>query len=90
VSYQFTDATPSNITGGPDKLGVCYGPDDKKGTCAMADGTTVPRMDWTPWPDITRVSPCDLSWDRLNTDGTIDSFMDPHSQQSKAVTYATC
>jgi hypothetical protein len=85
VSFAFPDATPSNIVGGPTKLGVCYAPDDKLGTCVLAKGTTVPSMNWTPWPNLTRTTPCDLSWDRRNTDGTVTTFLDPRSQYATFV-----
>jgi hypothetical protein len=90
VSFAFPDATPSNITGGASKLGVCYAPDDKLGTCTESNGTTVPRMNWTPWPDITRTTPCDLSWDRRNADGTISTYLDPHSQSAVLASAGTC
>lgn len=79
VAYAFPDATPTNIIGGPSKLGICYGPDDKLGTCDKAKGTEVPSMDWAVWPNLTRATPCDLSWDRRNADGSVSSFLDPHS-----------
>jgi hypothetical protein len=90
VSYQFSDATPSNITGGPEKLGVCYGPNDKKGVCVRDVGSATIRMDWTPWPNLTRTSPCDVSWYRLNSNGTTTSFIDPDSQRSKTASGKTC
>ena len=57
MSFAFTDATPSNIIGGPSKLGICFGPENKLGTCDKAKGTEVPSMNWTPWPNITRSTP---------------------------------
>ncbi len=90
VTFSFPDATPSNITGGPDKLGLCYAPLDKKGVCVHAIGTEVPTMDWSPWPDLTRSTPCDLSWASRAGDGTFSSFTDPHSQLAKTSTYQGC
>jgi hypothetical protein len=90
VTYAFADATPSNIVGGPNKLGVCYAPNDKLGTCVQGHGTHVPRMDWTPWPNVSRATPCDLSWIRRNADGTTSSYIDRHSEKSGLVTYAAC
>jgi hypothetical protein len=90
MSFTFGDPTPSNITGGPDKLGICYGPLDKKGACTAARGTAVPPMDWTPWPDLSRESPCDLSWARLTASGVKNTFVDPNSQRSSLATATTC
>jgi hypothetical protein len=90
VSFAFPDATPSNITGGASKLGVCYAPNDKLGTCDETNGTTVPKMNWTPWPDITRTTPCDLSWDRRNADGSISTYLDPHSQSAGLASPGAC
>ncbi len=89
VTFSFPDATPSNIVGGPDKLGLCYAPLDKKGVCVHAIGTAVPTMDWTPWPDVTRSTPCDLSWASRGTDRSFTSYLDPHSQLAKT-SYGVC
>lgn len=85
TSYHFPDATPSNITSGVEKLGICYGPEDKKGTCVRHAGAATPAMDWTPWPNYSRTSPCALSWSRRNSNGTITTYLDPHSQASTRV-----
>jgi hypothetical protein len=90
VSYTFTDATPTNITGGPVKPGICHGPQDKKGTCVLARGTKVAPMDWTPWPDLTEATPCDLSWVRRNADGTTSSFIDPNSLKAGFASGTSC
>jgi hypothetical protein len=89
VTFSFPDATPSNITGGPDKLGLCYAAQDKKGVCVHGVGTAVPTMDWTPWPDFIRSTPCDLSWSTRGADGSVTSFLDPHSQLAKT-SYGAC
>jgi hypothetical protein len=89
LTFSFPDATPSNIIGGPNKLGLCYAAVDKKGVCVHALGIAVPTMDWTPWPDLTRSTPCDLSWAARGTNGTITSFLDPHSQLAKT-SYGAC
>jgi hypothetical protein len=89
VTFSFPDATPSNIVGGPDKLGLCYAALDKKGVCVHGVGTAVPTMDWTPWPDLTRTTPCDLSWSLRASDGTVTSFLDPHSLLPKT-SYGAC
>ena len=85
TSYHFPDASPGNITGGLEKLGICYGDEDQKGTCVRHTGTGTPVMDWTPWPNFERSSPCALSWSRRNTSGTITTYLDPHSQNSSQV-----
>jgi hypothetical protein len=90
VTYVFPDATPSNITGAANKVGICYAPQDKVGTCVRGHGTQDPRMNWTPWPDLTRTTPCDLSWVRRNTDGTTADYLDPDSQKSGTAAYNAC
>ncbi len=90
VSYSFSDSTPSNIAGGVNKMGVCYAVQNKLGTCVVGHGTHKPAMNWSPWPDASRVSPCDLSWVRRNADGTISSFIDPHSQLDQLRAYTSC
>ena len=67
---------------GAGKVGICYAPDDKLGTCVQAKGTTVPSMNWAAWPTVSRSTPCDESWDRRNADGTVSSFLDPNSQSA--------
>jgi hypothetical protein len=89
LTVAFADATPANITGGPEKLGLCYAMNNKQGTCLRHKGSMI-RMDWSPWPDLTRTSPCDLSWVRRNSDGTTSSFIDPHSAQSRLGTNGAC
>jgi hypothetical protein len=89
VTVAFADASPANITGGPEKLGLCYALNNKQGTCLRHKGSMI-RMDWAPWPDLTRTSPCDLSWVRRNSDGTTSSFIDPHSAQSRLATATSC
>jgi hypothetical protein len=90
VSYAFKDPNPSNIAGGVNKLGVCYGVQNKLGACVIGHGTHKPAMDWSRWPDATRTAPCDLSWVRRNADGTISSFIDPHAQLDELRPYASC
>jgi hypothetical protein len=85
-SMSYTEARPNNIVGGPNKLGVCYGPDDSKGTCLFKAGAvgTVP-MDWTPWPDPSHGNPCDETWKKRAVSGTVTQFVDPHPMQSTMV-----
>jgi len=90
ASYVFTDATPSNIAGGANKVGVCYGPQDKVGVCVRGHGSQEPRMDWTPWPNLTRSTPCDMSWVVRSAAGATTSFIDPHSQKSGLAAYTSC
>lgn len=90
VSYSFADSSPSNILKGPNKLGICYGTADKRGVCARAYGLVTPMMNWTPWPNLTRTTPCDLTWVRRNTDGTTSSYVDLHSQRSGLVSAHAC
>jgi hypothetical protein len=85
TSYHFPDATPGNITGGVEKLGICYGAADERGSCVRHTGEGTPVMDWTPWPNYGRSSPCALSWSRRNSNGTLSHYLDPHSQTSQPV-----
>jgi len=80
ISYTFGDDAPTNLAGRPGKLGVCYGAADKRGVCVQGVGTSYVTMDWTPWPDITRATPCDLSWARRNTNATVSAYIDPHAR----------
>ncbi len=85
TSYHFPDVTPGNITGGVEKLGICYGTTDQRGTCVRYAGQGTPAMDWSPWPDLSASAPCALSWSRRNSDGTLAHYVDPHSQRSDRV-----
>lgn len=89
LTYTFADASTANITGGPEKLGLCYATNNEQGTCLRHRGSMI-RMDWTPWPDLTRSAPCDLSWVRRNSDGTTDMFLDPDSSQSRLQPDGAC
>jgi opacity protein-like surface antigen len=80
IAYTFKDDSPTNLINHPSKLGVCYGAADSRGTCVRGAGTHYVTMDWTPWPDITRATPCDLSWARRNATGTLSTYLDPHSR----------
>jgi hypothetical protein len=75
LSYTFTETDTRQLSGKVSKYGVCYGFKDQRGTCT---GTKAIRNDWTPWPDTTRATPCDLSWVLRNANGTITKFLDPH------------
>ena len=85
TSYHFPDATPSNISGGVEKLGLCYGSADDRGTCVRHVGQGTPVMDWTPYPNYGRSSPCALSWSRRNSDETLSHYLDSHSQTADRV-----
>lgn len=80
IASTFGDDAPTNLVSHPGKLGVCYGAADKRGTCVRGAGTRYVTMDWTPWPDITRTTPCDLSWTRRNANGTVSTFLGPHAR----------
>jgi hypothetical protein len=89
LSYTFADASTANITGGPEKLGLCYALNNNQGTCLQHKGSMI-RMDWAGWPDLSRSAPCDLSWVRRNSDGTTDMFLDPDSSQSRLQPDGAC
>lgn len=79
LTQVFAEPLPTNITGGPQKLGVCYGEDDRRGTCTQI-GTGGIEFTWSVWPELTRTTPCDLSWVHEAADGTRTEFFDPHPQ----------
>jgi hypothetical protein len=81
----------ANITGDPQKLGVCFGPDDKKGTCEFAAGRTgTIYMDWSIWPDLLRGSPCDVSWGKRVQNGTFTQFLDPDPMRPTVLASGLC
>jgi hypothetical protein len=91
VSMSFAEPTPNNITGDPQKLGVCFGPDNKQGTCASAPGLTgTVFMDWSIWPDLLRGSPCDLSWGKRSSDGSFAQFLDPDPMRPTSLLSGLC
>jgi hypothetical protein len=77
ITHKFTEVTPSNITAGPHKLGVCYGHLDHQGVCVFGATGRI-KMNWHPWPIRTSSSPCDLSWVQRDVTGATTSFIDPH------------
>jgi hypothetical protein len=86
LSMSFTEAKPNTIVGGPNKLGVCYGPDDSKGTCLFKSGASgTVFMDWTPWPNSTRSNPCDETWTKRAANGALTQFVDPHPTRATVV-----
>lgn len=90
ATYTFSDSSPTNLRGTLSKLGVCYGPADKRGWCVTGVGTHFIYMDWTPWPDTTRTTPCDLSWVRRNASGTVSAFLDPHPLLGRLTSTGHC
>lgn len=91
VSMSIAEPTPNNITGDPQKLGVCFGPDNKKGTCEFAAGDTgTIYMDWSIWPDPLRGSPCDESWTKRTPDGGLTQFLDPDPMRPTLLPIGLC
>jgi hypothetical protein len=91
VSMTFTEPTPNNITGDPQKLGECFGLDNKKGVCEMATGDTgTIYMDWSIWPDPLRGSPCDESWAKRTQDGALTQFLDPDAMRPTLTLLGVC
>jgi hypothetical protein len=87
LTYSFTEADSSQLTGKVRKFGLCYGVKDQRGTCTGQRSIT---NDWTPWPDTTRTAPCDLSWVLRNANGALTTFIDPHSTSATLRPGGTC
>lgn len=91
VSTSFAEQTPNNITGDPQKLGMCFGLDNKKGGCEFAGGLTgTIYMDWAIWPDPLRGSPCDESWVKRTQDDSLTQFLDPDAMRPTLTTLGVC
>jgi hypothetical protein len=90
VSMTFAEPTPNNITGNPQKLGVCFGLDNKKGACEFAGDTGTIYMDWSIWPDILRGSPCDVSWGKRTEGGAFTQFLDPDPMRPTLLVSGLC
>ena len=89
LSQAFSEPLPTNISGGPQKLGVCYGDDDRRGTCTQI-GTGGIEFTWSVWPEPTRSHPCDLSWVHRAANGTVTQFIDPNAQQATLSAPGVC
>jgi hypothetical protein len=87
LTYTFTETDTSQLSGKVSKIGDCYGIKDQRGTCF---GTQTITNDWTPWPDTTRTSPCDLSWVLRDANGRITKFLDPHPTSAALGSGGTC
>ena len=90
LSSVYAEPTPTNITGDPQKLAVCYGLDDRHGHCVDAAALGMIEMTWAAWPDLTRPRPCDLTWVRRDANGVLTQFLDPHPKMSRLRALGSC
>ena len=87
LTYTFNEPSGTGLSGQAKKHGICYAVKDGHGTCT-GQGSII--MDWTPWPDTNRSTPCDMSWVVKNADGTTTSFIDAHPRSPTLGSGGTC
>lgn len=96
VTYWFKDSNTGNLErpGHANRLGACYAANGKTTSCYIVVGTIgkdpFPPMNYSPWPNPARATPCDLSWVERRSNGTMTSFIDHHSRRNNWVSATSC